>query len=77
MFLEVPNPLEVIIFALGLICVLKKVAEMERYHELRIGVLTTLFSLVLLFSYWIAFVKSFEDPREVYPEEDHFTLTEM
>lgn len=61
--------------AAGLICVLKKVAEMERYHELRVGMLTTLLSVVLLVS-WVAFVYSFEDRRESEPG-DHFTLTEM
>lgn len=61
--------------AVGFICVLKKVAEMDRYHELRVGVLTTLISVVLLLS-WMAFVNSFEDRWESYPE-DHFTISEM
>ena len=61
--------------ALGLILVLKKVAEMERYHELRVGVLTTLLSVILLVS-WAAFAYSFEDHWEG-ESGDHFTLTEM
>ena len=61
--------------ALGLIWLLKKVAETELYHELGVVLLTTVFSLVMLFS-WMAFVNSFEDPWES-SSEDHFTLTEM
>lgn len=61
--------------ALGLIWLLKKVADTEPDHELGVVLLTTVFSLVMLFS-WMAFVNSFEDPWEGSPE-DPFTLTEM
>jgi hypothetical protein len=59
-FLDVSNLLEVMMLAVGVMWVLKKVAEMERYHELRVGVLTTLFSLVMLFS-WMAMTNDGED----------------
>lgn len=77
MILEILNPLEIVMITLSVIFVLKKIVEIERQHVLRVTVLTTLFSLVLLFTYWIVFVNSFVDPWESYPEEDHFTLTEM
>jgi hypothetical protein len=72
-FLDVSNPLEIMMLALGLIWMLKKVAETEPYHELGVVLLTTVFSLVMLFS-WMAFVNSFEEPWERNPE-DHFTLS--
>ena len=61
--------------ALGLIWVLKKVAEKEHYQELGAVLLVTVISLVLLFSL-VAFFNSFEDTWQGDPG-DHFTLSEM
>ena len=69
------NPLEIIIVAVGVFCLLKKVAGMERYYELRVSVLTTVIFLALFFS-WLALVNSYEDRYECNCP-DGFTLSEM
>lgn len=61
--------------ALGLIWVLKKVAEKEQYQELCAVLLITVILLVLFFS-WVAFFNCFVDPWQGDPG-DHFTLSEM
>ena len=60
MFLDVSNPLEIFIYAIGIIFVLKRVADMERYHDLRVLVLTTLLSSVAFIAL-IVFAFSYED----------------
>ncbi len=75
MILDVSNPLEIMAFAVGVIGVLKKVAEMERYHDLRVCVLTMGIFLVFSVS-WFALVNSYEERFEC-DCPDSFTLSEM
>jgi hypothetical protein len=75
MILDVSNPLEIMVIAIGVIGVLKKVAEMERYDDLRAWVLTMV--IFLVFSvFWFALVNSYEDRFEC-DCADTFTLSEM
>lgn len=60
MILDVSNPLEIMLFAVGVVCVLKRVADMESYHELRVFVLTTLLSVVAFIALMV-FAFSYED----------------
>ena len=74
MILDISNPLEILMFGIGVFCLLRKVGEMERFHELRVGVLTIVISMALSFS-WFALVESYEDRVEC--DCDSFTLSEM
>ena len=50
---DLSNPLEVVVLLVGILATLKKVAEMERYHDLRVAVLTILLSFAMFFLFLI------------------------
>ena len=66
----------VIIFG-GLLC-FKRVAEMERYHNLKIIVLSSILATILLL-FFVAFASALDDhfQYDCYDGPDHFTESEM
>ena len=66
---------DVLIFLAGLIWLLKKVAEMERYHSLRVFVLTTFLSCIVI--YFFVLMTLGPPPEPDYFGADHFTLSEI
>ena len=74
-FEEYSNIIEPLILVAGGFGLLRKVADMERYHRLRVGVLTTLFSLIMI----VFFVTNvFTGPPLIQFDnpEDTFTLSD-
>jgi uncharacterized membrane protein YesL len=66
----------IILISGGILC-LKRVAQMERYHNLRVVVLTTILSFIVFF-FFLAYGVTFGDP--IYydcPSPEHFCMTEM
>jgi len=61
----------------GLLC-FKRVAEMERYHNLRIIILSSILGAILLL-FFVAFASAFDDQfqYDYYEGPDHFTVSEM
>ena len=70
------NFFDYVIILPGLLLCFKRVAEMERYHLVRVVLLTSILSIVLIllfFRYSLPF-----DPVELNSgDNDHFTCTEM
>ena len=70
------NFFDYVIIIPGLLLCFKRVAEMERYHLVRVVLLTSILSIVLIllfFRYSLSF-----DPAELNSgDNDHFTCTEM
>jgi len=68
----------VIIILLGFILCVKRVAEMERYHTLRVVVLAIVLSSIAGFLF-LAFALSLSDPfqSDCNGSDGHFTCTEM
>lgn len=64
-----------LIFLAGLIWLLKKVAEMERYHSLRVFVLTTFLSFIVIYFFLVMTLGP--QPEPDYYGADHFTLSEI
>lgn len=68
-----------LIFLAGLIWLLKKVAEMERYHSLRVFVLTTFLSCIVIYSF-VVMTLGPSPLSNCTPDDagaDHFTLSEI
>ncbi len=69
----------VIILSGALLC-FKRVAEMERYHDLRVVILTTILSAVVIL-FFVAVGFTFGNPHYFYyddcPSPEHFCYTEM
>ena len=69
----------VILISGGLLC-LKRVAQMERYHYLRVVVLTTILSFIVLL-FFLAYGFTLGSPHYYYyedcPSPEHFCLSEM
>ena len=73
-FEEYSNIIELLIFVAGGFGVLQKIADMERYHQLRVVFLTTLFSLAII----VLFVTNVFMPEPLIESdnpEDTFTLS--
>ena len=70
---------DLLIFFAGFIWVLKKVAEMERYHSLRVFVITTILSSIVIYFFILMTLgpSPLSNCTPDYPEADHFTLSEM
>lgn len=71
------NFVDALVMFLGVLFCFKKVAEMERYHDLRVIVLTSICgSILLLFFVW--FSSTLGDTRD-YDDSgaDYFTESEM
>ena len=65
----------VIILSGALLC-FKRVAEMERYHDLRVVILTTILSSVV-FVLFLAFSVTLDPIYDECPSTAHFCYTEM
>jgi len=66
----------VIIISGALVC-LKRIAEMDRYHELRVLVLTTILSIVVIL-FFLGYGLTFVNPLcDCVSEDGHFCQTEM
>lgn len=72
---EFSNIIELFILVGGGLGLLQKVADMERYHQLRVVVLTTLFSLVMIM-FFVTNVFTSEPLIDSDNPEDTFTLTD-
>ena len=48
MFSTLSNPLDLTILTIGGVLLLKRVAEMDRYHDLRVVTLTVILSLIVI-----------------------------
>jgi hypothetical protein len=61
----------------GLLC-FKRVAEMERYHNLRIIVLSSILATIL-FLFFVSVASALDDhfQYDYYEGPDHFTVSEM
>ena len=72
------NFVDAVVMFLGVLFCFKKVAQMERHHNLRVIVLTAICgAILLLFFFW--FSATLRDARD-YDDAggaDHFTLSEM
>lgn len=75
------NFLDYVIILSGALVCLKRIAEMQRYHELRVVILTSILSffVVLFFlAYGVTVVDSCNPPiQSNQAGADHFTCTEM
>jgi hypothetical protein len=73
---DLSEPVTLVTFLIGTVVLMKKLAEMDRYLELRVLVLTLLFSWFVL-SFFLSFGSPFIDP--IYPPcvPEHFCMTEM
>ena len=74
-FEEYSNTIELLIFIVGGFGLLQKIADMERYHQLRVVVLTTLFSLAMIL-FFVTNVFTREPLIKLDDPEDTFTLTD-
>lgn len=69
------NFVDCLVMLLGTLLCFKRVAEMERYHGLRVIVLTSILGVVVLLLF-LAFGSSLFEPQyDCYPA--HFCQTEM
>ena len=70
------NFIDYLVILLGVLLCFKKVAEMERHHELRVIVLTSILgSILLLFFLWFSWTLT--DPSYNDPDPGRFTESEM
>lgn len=69
---ELPH---IVMLSLGAILLLKKVAEMEKYHALRVGVLTVILCLVIFGLVGNGLSVSNSDPVDC--PDNHYCQTEM
>lgn len=68
-----------LIFLAGLLWLLKKVAEMERYHSLRVFVLTTFLSCIVIY-FFVVMTLGPSPLSNCVPDDsgaDYFTLSEI
>ena len=76
--LNLSNPADVVALLIGAVLLLKKTADMERYHGLRVIVLTSILSLIailLFLGYGLKQSGLIYAPDCV--DEQHFCLTEI
>ena len=70
------NFVDYVMMLFGALLCFKRVAEMERYHELRVFILTSILGAVVLV-FLLSFAFTINNPIEYdYPSADHFTMTE-
>ena len=71
------NLIDFVMILLGVLFCFKRVVEMERYHDLRVIILTSVLGALALLGF-IAFASTFDEPIQCdSPCADHFTLSEM
>lgn len=69
------EPAHVVTLLIGLILLMKKFAEMDRYHTLRVLILTLIFSCIV-FYFFVEYGFTLGTPAfDCQPE--HFCMTEM
>jgi dolichyl-phosphate-mannose--protein O-mannosyl transferase len=75
---ELANPVHLVPLLFGVVLLLKKAAEMERYHNLRVIVLTAILSWIVI-CFFVAYGLTLGNPIEPYDcvDEQHFCMTEM
>ena len=69
-----------LIIVAGLLWLLKKVAEMERYHELRVFVITTFLSCIVIYFFVLMTLSPEPGLSNCTPDSsdaDYFTLSEI
>ena len=68
-----------LIIVAGLLLLLKKVAEMERYHSLRVFVIATFLSCIVIYFFTLMALglAGVSNCTPDYPEADYFTLSEI
>ncbi len=71
------NFVDYIIILSGFALCLKRVADMERYHTLRVVVLTAILALVVVILFQAVGATFFYFPPTPDCEDGHFCLTEM
>ncbi len=76
MILDLLSPLEIALLIIGGVLTFKKVAEMERYHDLRVYLLTTVLSLVVIYLF-VASIDTNSGCTIEFDDHEHFTLSEM
>ena len=65
-----------IILVLGFLLCFKRVAEMERYHQLRVIILTAIFGAVVVL-FLMGLGSAFDDDLQYDCPPEHFCQTEM
>jgi hypothetical protein len=72
------NFVDYVMILLGLLLCFKRVAEMERYHELRVIIFSSIFGVIVVFLL-LAFGSTLDDHFQhgCHPGPDHFTESEM
>ena len=76
------NFLDYVIILPGVLICLKRIAEMQRYHVLRVVILTSIFSVIVIL-FFIGYGLTFGNPGCNPPIQlnqagaEHFTCTEM
>ena len=69
------DPADFFTFITGLALLMKKLAEINRYHSLRVFILTMVLSCIVMYCF---FLFTFGAPPEpAYDGADHFTLSEI
>ena len=72
------NFFDYVIILSGVLLFFKRVAEMERYHDLRVVILTTILSSIVFF-FFLAYAVTFGNPiyYDDCPSPEHFCYSEM
>ena len=70
------NFFDYVIILPGLLLCFKRVAEMERYHLVRVVLLTSILSIVLILLFF-RYSLPFDPVESKCGDNDHFTCTEM
>ena len=70
------NFVDYVMILLGLLVCFKRVAEMERYHHLRVIIFTSIFGAIVVFLL-LAVSARFDVQYDYYEGPDRFTESEM
>jgi len=70
------NFVDYVMVLLGLLLCFKRVAEMERYHDLRVIIFTSIFGAIVVFLL-LAVAARFEFHYDYFQGPDYFTVSEM
>ena len=71
------NFVDYVVIFFGVLLCLKRVAQMERYHYLRVIILTSIFGvIVVLFLIALGSTFDYRFQDDYYESADHFTLSE-
>ena len=72
------NFVDYVMVLLGGVLCFKRVAEMERYYNLRVIILSSIVGAILLL-FLVAFVSALDDQwqYDYFESTDHFTVSEM